>query len=364
LTNNYDNILNKTKKNLNNLIINFILKPKNNSNMHLINLYTFIIYINLKLFSFKLNNNITTYEDLLKKINELDINNNTSQNELSSKNLNLIYNLMEYICYKGKFQIDIIDLRLSEIFLNVENEIKKKLINPNNFDEILIFINNNIFLNLDCKNNPIKSSKEKNLIDINNEYEIQSYSDYSEGIKEKLINKRYQEKLLLNDSFDNFLKSKDSMVNLEGLTINKYISKNELLSYDISNKENNFFSLYNVVNNKVINKIQKEDQLILSNYKKKFILISSLYNYIYPIKRIMEKNNKNYFVEKRNIYKFLDKKYNDEKIDFIDIHNSNILIRKIGENYYLNKNNIGYANNYIFKKRINKKKISTKFYEN
>ena len=68
LTNNYDNILNKTKKNLDNLIINFILKPKNNSNMLLINLYTFIMYINLKLFSFKLNNNITTYEDLLKKL--------------------------------------------------------------------------------------------------------------------------------------------------------------------------------------------------------------------------------------------------------------------------------------------------------
>ena len=183
-------------------------------------------------------------------------------------------------------------------------------------------------------------------------------------IKEKLIDKRYQEKLLLNDSFDNFLKSKDSMVNLEGLTINKYISKNELLSYDICNEENNFFSLCNVVNNKVINKIKKEDQLILSNYKKKFILISSLYNYIYPIKRIMEKSNKNYIAEKKNLYKFLDKKYNDEKIDFIDIHNSKILIRKIGENYYLNKNNIDYANNYIFKKRINKKKISTKFYEN
>jgi hypothetical protein len=49
------------------------------------NLYTFIMYINLKLFSFKLNNNITTYEDLLKKINELDISNNASQNELSLK---------------------------------------------------------------------------------------------------------------------------------------------------------------------------------------------------------------------------------------------------------------------------------------
>ena len=78
----------------------------------------------------------------------------------------------------------------------------------------------------------------------------------------------------------------------------------------------------------------------------------------------MEKNNKNYFVEKRNLYKFLDKKYNDEKFNFIDIHNTKRLIRKIGENYYLNKNNIDYANNYIFKKRINKKKISTKFYEN
>ena len=116
------------------------------------------------------------------------------------------------------------------------------------------------------------------------------------------------------------------MVNLEGLTINKYINKNELLSYDICNEENKFFSLYNVVNNKVINKIRKEDQLILSNYKKKFILISSLYNYIYPIKIIMEKNNKNYFAEKRNLYRFLDKKYNDEKIDFIDIHNSKRLL--------------------------------------
>ena len=60
-------------------------------------------------------------------------------------------------------------------------------------------------------------------------------------IQKELIGKRYQEKLLLNDTFDNFFKSKDSMVNLEGLTINKYINKNELFSYEHCNEENNFF---------------------------------------------------------------------------------------------------------------------------
>ena len=68
MTNNNDIILNKTKKNLNNLNINFILQPKNNNNMLLINLYIFIMYINLKLFSFKLNNNLTTYKELLEKL--------------------------------------------------------------------------------------------------------------------------------------------------------------------------------------------------------------------------------------------------------------------------------------------------------
>ena len=42
------------------------------------------------------------------------------------------------------------------------------------------------------------------------------------------------------------------MVNLEGLTINKYINKNELFTYEHCNEVNNFFSLYDVVNNKVI----------------------------------------------------------------------------------------------------------------
>lgn len=133
MTNNNDIILNKTKKNLNNLNINFILQPKNNNNMLLINLYIFIMYINLKLFSFKLNNNLTTYKELLEKINEIDNNKNTSQNELNSQNLNIIYNLMEYICYKGKFQIDIFNSHIIIYFLIfilriIQKKVQKKKI--------------------------------------------------------------------------------------------------------------------------------------------------------------------------------------------------------------------------------------------
>ena len=66
------------------------------------------------------------------------------------------------------------------------------------------------------------------------------------------------------------------MVNLEGLTINKYINKNELFSYEHCNEENNFFSLYDEVNNKVINKIQKEDQLFYQIIKKIYFNFFSL----------------------------------------------------------------------------------------
>ena len=103
-----------------------------------------MIYLNIKLCSFRFSKNITTYEKLLESINDID----TEQinYELCIANLNKIYSLSEYLCYYGKFQFDIIDLRISEIFSNIEKEIDYGKINPKNFSEIINYIYNNIFI--------------------------------------------------------------------------------------------------------------------------------------------------------------------------------------------------------------------------
>ena len=68
-----------------------------------------------------------------------------TNSELCSHNLNHIYILSSYICYYGKFQIDVIDLRLTEIFNEVERKINEKKINPNDFNNIIEYIYNIVF---------------------------------------------------------------------------------------------------------------------------------------------------------------------------------------------------------------------------
>lgn len=63
--------------------------------------------------------------------------------------------------------------------------------------------------------------------------------DYYDGIKKNIIDKFYKEKLKLNDSYKNYLNSKDDMVNLEGLIVEKCFnsSKNYLVKNNNNNKE-------------------------------------------------------------------------------------------------------------------------------
>ena len=54
-------------------------------------------------------------------------------------------------------------------------------------------------------------------------------------MKNNLIDKCYKEKLNLNVSYKNYLKSKDSMVNLEDLILGKYFNNKNI--YKINNEE-------------------------------------------------------------------------------------------------------------------------------
>ena len=360
LTNNLNNIYNNSQKKLKNLNINCILSPKNQKDMTLIYLYNFIIYINIKLCAFKFTKNITTYEKLSEWINNIDIE--LINYELCVANLRKIYILSEYLCYYGKFQMDIIDLRLTEIFVNVEKEIKNNKINPKDFGDILEYIYNNIFINKENSFNIL--DEEKDISEICEECEMRSFLDNADGTQGKLVSKEYEQKLILNDSYENYCISKESMVNIEGLLLRKYLNHKELfmvetnINNSIISEAKKKFTFYDAINNEVFNKVKKEDQLIISYFQKLFIPISSLNNYINLIKRkiIIKKNHKN------RITYYMKSNY-DESDDYLDIHNLKKLFPKIEKNFFLNKSNINFATNYLLIKAIKEKKITVKFYE-
>ena len=358
LTNNINNIYCISQKKIKNLNINCILSPKNKKDTKVIYLYIFIIYINIKLSSFKFCKNIYSYEDLLNSINNIDIGKINC--ELCNANLKKIFTLSEYLCYYGKFQMDIIDLRLSEIFLEVEKEINNNKINSKDFGEILEYIYNYIFMN--NENFLSNNDNEKNFDEINEDYEMRSFLDYSDGMQEKITNNIYEEKLKLNDSYENYCKSKDNMINMEELTLRKYFDHKELFILGNNNNNNigrkKYFSIDDVINNKIFDKLKKEDQLIISSYKKKFIQMSLLNNYIFPIKKniVMKKNHKStitYYIKKDSC----------DSDDFLDIHSYKKLFQKIEGNYFFNKNKIDYATNNMLKNAINQRKINPRYYE-
>ena len=207
------------------------------------------------------------------------------------------------------------------------------------------------------------NENEKSIEELYSEYEKESFSDYSNGMKEKLIEKYYKEKLNLNVSYGNYICSKDSMVNLEGLLLEKYFNdKNKI------NQENNLilfksFSFNDSINNKIINKVHNANRLFISYSQKKFISQSSLYNYTYPIKRIliMERNSFKFY--KNPFAYFNQPKLSEEQIIFIDTHVLKKIFHKIGKDYFFNKSNINYASNRLFKRSINQKKIKVIFYD-
>ena len=360
LSNNLDYVYNSQQKKIKNLNINCILSNKGKRDINIIYLYNFIIYLNIKLCSLKFTKNIKTYEQLLEYINNIDIDGINL--DLCILNLKIIYFLSEYLCYYAKFQIDIIDLRLTEIFSEVERMISENKLNPNDFSEIIEYIFNIVFEeNTDISIND--NEKEKSIEELYSEYEKKSFSDYSDGMKEKLIEKYYKEKLNLNVSYGNYIGSKDSMVNLEGLLLEKYFNdKNKI------NQENNLvlfksFSFNDSINNKIINKVYNANRLFISYSQKKFISQSLLYNYTYPIKRIliMERNSFKFY---NNPFAYFNQpKLSEEQIIFIDTHVLKKIFHKIGKDYFFNKSNINYASNRLFKRSINQKKIKVTFYD-
>ena len=361
LSNNLDCVYNSQQKKIKNLNINCILSNKNRRDINIIYLYNFIIYLNIKLCSLKFAKNIKAYDQLLEHINNIDID--CINFDLCNINLKIIYFLSEYLCYYGKFQMDVIDLRLTEIFSEVERMINENKLNPNDFSDIIEYIFNIVFEDKTDINNNNDNEDEQNIEELYSEYEKKSFMDYSDGIKEKLIEKYYKAKLNLNDSYGNYLGSKDSMVNLEGLLLEKYFKDNDKIS-----QENNLFlfksfSLNDSINNKIINKVHKANRLFISFSQKKFISKSSLYNYTYPIKRIliMERNSFKFY---KNPFTYFNKpKLSEEQTIFIDTHVLKKIFHKIGKDYFFNKSNINYASNRLFKRSINQKKIKVTFYD-
>ena len=288
-------------------------------------------------------------------INNIDI----ETNELCNENFEKIITLSEYFCYCGKFQFDIIDLRLSEIMIEVEREISNNNLDPKHFGKVLEFIYNNIFIN--NENFLFNFNAEKNIDEFYEDYEMGSFLDYSDGIKEKIINKAYEIKLKLNDSFENYIKLKDSMVNMEELTLRKYFEYKDIFSRqtNINNiGRKKYFSFFETVNNKIIDRIKKDEQLIISHYQKKVIQISLLNNYFYLIKKLIssQKNHKNKIT-------YYIKEDSKESQYFLDMHSLNKLFPKIQGNFFLNKTNIDYATNKILKNIIIQRKINAKLYE-
>ena len=367
LTNNLDYLYNSQPKKIKNLSINCILSNNNKRDDNAILLYIYIIYLNVKLCSLKFEQRINTYEQLKEYINN-NIDIDTINFDLCSLNMKYIYNITEYICHYCKFQFDVIDFRLSEIFSEVEREIRENNLSSSDFNGIIEYIYNLVFPDKVDINNDL--DEEKSIEELYSEKEINSFLDYSDGIKNKLIDKYYKEKLSLNDSYKNYFNSKDSMVNLEGLILGKYFnsSKNYLVKNN-SSKENKLilyksFSFYDSINNKIINQIQKADQLFISYSQKKFITNSSLIDYVYPIFRLLIiKRNftfKSYVSKFYNIFKNITQ---DENSMFIDAHSIKKLFQKVEDYYFLNKSFINYSSNRLFKKSVNQKKIKVIFYD-
>ena len=362
VTNNLEHLYNLSIKKQKCLNINCILSPKNKREDILIYLYNFVIYTNIKLSSIKYSKKIKTYQHLETYINNL----NVLDSDLNDENLKKIYELSQFFCYKGKFQIDIIDLRLTEIFYEIEiyiNEIKE-----DTFNNILNYIYKKIF----NKKKLNKNIKKEKLEDIYSFCEMNSFMDFNEGIEENLVNKIYYEKLKINDSAEEYHNSKYDRVNMEKLILEKFFLKNDnkinsikyiMKKYSKNNANINFLydsNFFETFDNKTIYKIHKEDQLLLTMKKRKFITLSALPNYTYLTDKILknkqkEKKDYNYF---NNIFKPIS----EEVKMYIDIHSENAFI-KINNFYFLNKNLLSYASNY-WKKYSISQKISVKFEEN
>ena len=142
LTNNINIILNKNIKTLSKLYINIILNDLDNRKINIINYYFFVIYLNIKLWDLKYNAHFKKYSSFKNYIDNINI----ESDELNNSNFDIIYNISQYFCYSYNFELDIIDLKLEELFSSIEYEIKDSRINLNNSSkDLILFITNKIF---------------------------------------------------------------------------------------------------------------------------------------------------------------------------------------------------------------------------
>ena len=91
--------------------INCVLSAKNNKEINFIQIYTYIIYINISLISFLFNTKIKSYEDILNLVNNLE-----NQIMAEDDEIKKIYQISEYLGYLGNFNEDIINQKLTELY--------------------------------------------------------------------------------------------------------------------------------------------------------------------------------------------------------------------------------------------------------
>ena len=348
LTNNLNILLNKNKKSFKKLDINFIIKEINERKFNIINYYIFVIYLHIKLYNLKFKSHFKKYSCLKNYIENISIDNY----ELNKENLNLLYKISEYICYLGKFEIEIIDLRLYELFSFIQYKNKEDNFIPNKLEYFLNLINDIIFNESKNIDKNLKSQDNNlNISEICYKCELNSFNDYLDFKRENLIEKEFSNKIILNDSFEiNNVNIKEQN-NLEGIILDKYL-KEEYLHYKFEldntfNLNNNINSFINngLFDNNRIDKIHKQDQLILSNSLSKYITICSVKDYIYTIENITK-------IKKS---KFLNNNILD---DFIKAHNIEYNVHKVKNKFFLNNRNIfNYSEIKINEDSIKKKKL-------
>ena len=354
LTDNIENIVNNSQKKLKNLKMNLILNNKSNFDKNLIYLYSFVIYINIKLAYIKFEKNIKTYEDLIKIIQNIEID--KYNYELNNNNLQKIYELSKYLCFKHQFQTDVIDFKLGEIFFNIEieKEVSDKI---NDFNFILEYLYNRIFDEKIVNN----YNDFENIEKISQDYDLFSFWDYCQEWEEMVGDRIYREKLKMNDCYENYLKNKNFMVNLENITLKKFLDSEEVFNKYLKRifEEEKIYLFINFSNNLLI-EIHKENQLFLSFIINKYVSLSFIQNYNFIIKNIIIKENYNN-KRNKNFNKLIKKM--DNILDFISFFDYRNIFTQIKHKYFLNKKKLNLAKNINIMNTIYQKKTNIQFYE-
>ena len=329
LTNNLSPINKIGPKKLKNFYVNCIFNNNITKKDILIYYYIIILYINIRLCFLKFTFEISDYNSLINYINR--INNNVL---LSSDIIKKIIKLSEYFCYYGKFEIDIIDFKINQIFNIIEKEINNDNLNPNNYIDIVNFIYNNIFTD--------NFKEENNIEELANIMDIHSFFDCEDKIKKNLSEKIYENKLKYTDTNKYYKNNFDLYINNENLCLEKYFNFKDYFNNNYTQYNNKDIMALNDVNNTIINALNLQKKLLLSFNKKMFISNNLLPYYNASIKLINGNTNNNH-TEEINTY--------------INSCSFKKVFKKINNKYILNNIYLNYYNSFIIKKKLKKKKI-------